>query len=189
MMRFLIAIVLIAFGILIGITTNIYLLLTLDKSINVIDLATLLATFFLTIYIPVFLDKHMQNKRYEKEVIIRKIEDLQISFKRVNNLVTECIQKGVVSQTNCYHIINTFTSISSELESLITLIEYCNSQVVRNEIEKLKKFRREYKDIVTGGEFQNRNFSYTALVKKDEEVLYNKIDKELCLLILKINRF
>lgn len=188
MIRYLIALVLVAVGVAVGIAIRHYHFIPLEDKINIVDLATLLVTIFLAIYIPAFLDKQMQNSRYEKDVIIRKIEALQSSFKEVNKLVTECVQKSAVSQTNCHLIINSFTSISNELESVITLIEHCHAKKLDTELTELKTFRRDYKNLVTGGKFQQRNFKYSALTKKDEEVLYNKIDKAICMLIFKVNR-
>lgn len=188
MTRYLLALVLVAVGVAVGIAIGHYIFLPLDDKINIIDLTTFLVTVFLAIYIPAFLDKQMQNSRYEKDVIIRKIESLQSSFKEINKLVTECVQKSVVSQSNCNLIINSFVSISNELESIITLIEYCHAKKLDNELTELKSFRRDYKNLVTGGKFQQRNFRYTALTKKEEEVLYNKIDKAICLFIFKVNR-
>lgn len=188
MIRYPLALVLVAVGVAVGIAIRHYHYIPLEDKINIIDLATLLVTIFLAIYIPAFLDKQLQNSRYEKDVIIRKIEALQSSFKEVNKIVNECVQKNAVSQSSCHLIINCFTSISNELESVITLIEFCHSKKLDTELTELKAFRREYKNLVTGGDFQQRNFKYTALTKKDEEILYNKIDKAICILIFKVNR-
>ena len=188
MIRYLIALVLVTIGIAVGIAIRHYNYIPLEDKINIIDLATLLVTVFLAIYIPAFLDRQMQNSRYEKDVIIRKIEALQTSFKEVNKLVTECVQKNTVSQINCHSIINSFTLISNELGSVITLIEYCHAKKLDTELVELKILRKDYKDLVTGGSFQQRNFKYTALTKKDEEIIYNKIDKAICMLIFKVNR-
>lgn len=186
-MKYVIGIVIAAVGIIIGIGIRHYHHIPLEDKINLVDLATLLTTIFLALYIPTFLERQVQNKRYEKDVIIKKIEALQGSFKEVNKLVTECVQKNAVSQTNCYLIINSFTSISNELDTVITLIEYCQKKKFETELNELKVMRREYKGIVTGGNFQRRGFKYPVLTKKDEEVLFNKIDKAISLLIFKVN--
>lgn len=188
MTRYIIGLILVGVGVAIGIAIKYYFpTLPLEEKINIVDLATLLVTIFLAIYIPAFLDKQMQNKRYEKDVIIRKIETLQCSFKEVNKLVTECVQKNAVSQSNCHLIINCFTSISNELESVITLVEHCHNKKLDKELTELINFRRDYKTLVTGGQFQAKNFKYSALTKKDEEVMYNKLDKAICMLIFKVN--
>jgi|694.fasta_scaffold03634_8 hypothetical protein len=187
MIRYLIGLILIVIGIALGIAIRHYYMIPLEEKINIVDLTTLLITIFLALYIPAFLDRRIQDKRYEKEVIIRKIEMLQNSFKDVNKLVTECVQKNSTSQTNCHLIINCFTSISNELETVITLLDHCYKGKLIKEINEIKVFRRDYKNLVTGGKFQSKNFKYSALTKKEEEKLYNNIDKAICLLIFKVN--
>lgn len=188
MKRYLIPLILVAIGVSIGIALRNFNLFKLEEQINIIDLATLLVTIFLAFYIPAFLSKHMENLRFEKEVIIKKIIALQSSFNEVNKLVTECVQKNAVSQSKCHLIINSFTSISNELETVITLINYSHPKKLKPELTELKTFRREYKNLVTGGQFQHQNFKYSALTKKEEEKLFNKIDHSICMLIFKINR-
>ena len=188
MKKFIIGFILVAVGVAIGIALNKYYNIPLDNKINIIDLATLLTTIFLAIYIPIFLDKHMQSRRYEKDVVIRKIEGLQSSIKSVNRIVTECVQKNAVSVSNSHLIINEFTSISNELETIITLIGHCHDDKFKAEIECIKSLRFQYRSIVTGGKFQDRNFKFSALTIKEQELIYSKFDKELCLLIFKVNR-
>lgn len=188
MMKFWISSIFVLLGILIGVGLNHYYPnIPIEDNINLVDLATLLVTIFLAIYIPIFLEKHMYNKRYEKEVIIRKIESLQNTVKEVNKTVTECVQKNVVSTTNSHFIINHFTNISNELDTLITLIDFCQKDKFKDEIAKIKSLRHQYKTTVTGGNFQRKNYKYQALTKKEEEIIYHKFDKELCLLIFKVN--
>ena len=188
MMKIWIALILMLAGAAIGIGINHYYpTFPVEDKINLVDLATLLVTVFLAVYIPIFLEKHMHNKRYEKDVIIRKIEGLQSTIKEVNKTVTECVQKNTVSITNSHTIINHFTTISNELDTLITLIDFCQKDKFKVEIEKVKSLRHQYRTIVTGGNFQRKNFKYPALTKKEEEVTYHKMDKELCMLIFKVN--
>lgn len=187
MKRYFIGIILVSVGVALGIAIKHYYSIPLEDKINIVDLTTMLITIFLAIYIPAFLDKHMQNKRYEKEVVIRKIEGLQSTMKEVNKIVTECVQKNSVSVSNNYSIINSFTTISNELDTLITLIDHCQKDKFKAEIERIKSLRHQYRTTVTGGNFQHRNFKYSALTKKEEEIIYHKMDKELCMLIFKVN--
>lgn len=187
-MKFVIGIILVLSGVAIGVGINHYYpTFPIEDKINLVDLTTLLITIFLAIYIPVFFEKHMHNKRYEKDVIIRKIEGLQSTMKDVNKFVTECVQKNAVSAANCHSIINCFTTISNELDTLITLMDHCHKDKFKDEIVRIKSLRHQYKTTVTGGNFQRKNFKYPALTKKEEEVTYHKMDKELCMLIFKVN--
>ncbi len=189
MNRFILGIVMVAIGIAAGLAIAYYYpSIPFEEKINAVDLITLIVTIFLAVYIPIFLEKQMHSHRFEKDVIVRKIEGLQSTLRDVNRTVTECLQKNTVSVQNSHSIVNCFTSISNELDTLITLIELCHKRKLDNEINSIKNLRHDYKRSVTGGNFGRRNFKYTALTKKEEEVIYHKLDKELCVLIFLVNR-
>lgn len=158
-----------------------------ENRINIVSLASLIVTIFLAIYIPFFLERNIHNKRNEKDVIIRKIEALQSTIKNVNQTVGECVQKQSVSSTNSYKIIGFFTTVSNELDTIITLTEICSKNKFKEDFEEIKRCRFEYKNIVTGGGFQKEDFKYKQLDKKEEENAYHRFDIALCRLIFKIN--
>lgn len=159
-----------------------------EEKINAVDLITLIITIFLAVYIPTFLEKQVHSHRFEKEVIVRKIEGLQFTLRGINRTVTECLQENTITIGNSHAIINSFTSISNELETIITLIELCHKEKLYSELKTIKDLRHEYKRTVTGESFGKKTFKYTALIKKEEEVIYHKLDKQLCILIFLINR-
>ena len=189
MSRYFLGLILVIVGTAIGIVVaHYYPNFPFEDKINAVDLITLCVTIFLAVYIPIFLEKQMHSHRFEKDVIVNKIEGLQSTLRNVNRSVTECLQKNAVSAQNSHAIINSFTSISNELDTLITLIELCHKRKLDMDLNSIKNLRHEYKRTVTGGNFGRKTFKYTALTKKEEEVIYHKLDKELCILIFKINR-
>lgn len=187
-MRIVIGIVIALLGAAVGIAIGHYHGVPLEDKINIVDVVTLLATVFLAIYIPNFLEKYIQDRRSEKDVVIRKVEQLQNSFKEVNNLVNVCYQTGSVTQSHSQLIIGRFTTISTELDTTKTLLDYCFPSKFTTELNNLITFRRRYKNIVTGGRFQQSNYKYDAVTKSEEERLFGSIDREICLMIIKINR-
>lgn len=188
MIRYIIGSILVIAGIVIGMGLQYYYPLFLfEDKIDIVGLATLIVTIFLAVYIPVFLEKNMYNKRSEKDVIIRKIEALQATIRIVNQIVGECVQKQTVSSANTYLIINLFTTISNELETIITLTEHCCKNKFKEEFEEIKACRFQYRKMVTGGDFQKKGFKYDMLDKKEEEKIYHRFDKALCILIFKVN--
>lgn len=189
MMKYSLSIFLILVGVSVGMgIQKYYPLFKFEEKIDPIGLVTLVVTVFLAVYVPIFLERNLHNKRSEKDVIIRKIESLQKSIDNVNQIVSECIQKQTVSMPNSYLIINNFTTISNELDTVITLINYCSENKFTKEFEEMKNFRFQYRKIVTGGNFQKKGFKFTILDKTEEEKIYHKFDKLLSLLILKVNR-
>ena len=189
MSRFIIGLILVAVGIALGLAiAHYYPSFPFEDKINAVDLITLIVTIFFAVYIPIFLERQMHNHQFEKDVIVRKIEGLQSTLRDVNRTVTECLQKNTVSAQNSHAVVNSFVSVSNELDTLITLIELCHKKRLDTELASIKNLRHEYKRTVTGGNFGRRNFKYTALTKKEEEVIYHKLDKELCILIFLVNR-
>jgi hypothetical protein len=187
-MRYVIGGILVIIGVVIGMGLQYYYPLFLfEDKIDIVGLATLVVTIFLAVYIPIFLERNMHNKRSEKDVIIRKIEALQGTIRSVNYTVSECVQKQSVSTANTYQLISLFTNISNELDTIITLSDYCKKNKFKDDFEKIKRCRFQYRKMVTGGDFQKKGFKYSILDKKEEEKIYHKFDKALCVLIFKVN--
>jgi hypothetical protein len=188
MIRYIIVGILVIAGVVIGMgLQHYYPLFKFEDKIDIVGLATLIVTIFLAVYIPIFLERNMHNKRSEKDVIIRKIEVLQSTIRTVNHTVAECVQKQAVSTANNYQLISLFTAISNELDTIITLSEYCGKNKFKDDFEVIKNCRFQYRKMVTGGDFQKKGFKYTILDKKEEEKIYHNFDKELCVLIFKVN--
>jgi hypothetical protein len=187
-MRYIIGVILVIAGVVIGMgLQHYYPLFSFEDKIDVVGLATLVVTIFLAVYIPIFLERNMHNKRSEKDVIIRKIEALQGTIQTVNHTVGECVQKQSVSSANTYLIMSLFTTISNELDTIIKLSDLCGKDKFKADFEEIKSCRFQYRKMVTGGDFQKKDFKYSILDKKEEEKIYHQFDKALCVLIFKVN--
>lgn len=189
MMRYIIGVILVIVGVVIGMgLQHYYPLFSFEDKIDVVGLATLIVTIFLAVYIPIFLERNMHNKRSEKDVIIRKIEGLQGTIRTVNHKVAECVQRQTVSSANKALIVNLFTTISNELDTIIKLSDLCKKDKFNKDFEEIKSIRYQYRKMVTGGDFDTRrDFKFSMLDKKEEEKIYHQFDKALCVLIFKVN--
>ncbi|MDD3772551.1 MAG: hypothetical protein PHC38_07840 [Weeksellaceae bacterium] len=189
MIKYIIGVVLVIVGVVIGMgLQHYYPLFSFEDKIDIVGMATLVVTIFLAVYIPVFLERNMHNKRSEKDVIIRKIEALQVTIRTVNYTVAECVQKQTVSSANKALIVNLFTTISNELDTIIKLSDLSKKNKFNKDFEEIKYIRYQYRKIVTGGDFDaKRGFKFTMLDKKEEEKIYHQFDKALCVLIFKVN--
>lgn len=187
-MRYIIGGILVIVGVVIGMGLQHYCpLFSFEDQIDIVGLATLVVTIFLAVYIPIFLERNIHNKRSEKDVIIRKIEALQESIRIVNCTVSECVQKQSVSTANASRLISLFTTISNELDTIITLSDYCEKNKFKDDFEEIKSCRFQYRKMVTGGDFQKKGFKYSILDKTEEEKIYHRFDKALCVLIFNVN--
>lgn len=187
-MKILVTVISIVIGFITGIGfQNYYPDINYEEKINLIDLATLCVTAFLALYVPSFLERNMHNKRSEKEVLIRRVENLQRTLNEINEIFFSCVEKKLVSQSDSYLIIRLFILFSNQLETIITLTGYSNNFLFPEEFKNIKKLRYEYKKIVTGEQFQTKGFNYSTLDINAEGNTFFKLDKELSLLIIKIN--
>lgn len=170
---------LIALGVVIGIAIRHYYDIPLAQTINIIDVATLVTTIFLAVYIPEVLDRQLQVKRDKKELITRRIEELQALYRKINLLV----QQGEHTEKNDLAIDNTLDLCSHRLETIITLLTALNVKTSFNkEIRRIRKLCQEHRDLLSDDSTKN-----AEELRQDEEALYNQIDKETCLLIFNIS--
>ena len=165
MIRYIIGGILVVAGVVIGMgLQHYYPQFSFEDKIDIVGLATLVVTIFLAVYIPIFLERNMHNKRSEKDVIIRKIEALQGTIRTVNHTVAECVQKQTVSSTNKALIVNMFTTISNELDTIIKLSDLCKKDKFNKDFEEIKSIRYQYRKMVTGGDFdKRRDFKFSML--------------------------
>jgi len=189
MIKLISSLFLLIFGIVLGIgLNNYYPFFKLEDKINIIELATLIASVFIAVYIPVFFERFLHVKRFEKDIIVKKINELQNSIKLINKIVANNNLSNFGSQTDSPEILSNFTVISNELNTIKSLLKYCFKNKFDKDIEDINKLRFRYKNLITGGNFQKQNYSLISIEKIKEKKIYQDFDKAICLLILKINK-
>lgn len=178
-LRILLGLFLIALGIVIGIAIRHYYNIPLAETINIIDVAALVTTIFLAVYIPEVLDRQLQVKRDKKELITQRIEELQALYRRINHLV----QQDEMTEKNMLTIDYTLDLCKHRLETIITLLTALQVKVpFDKEIRQLTKVCSEHRNLLTDSSTKN-----SEEMRQKEENLYNQIDKETCLLIFNIS--
>src|SRR3989338_741803 len=85
-------------GLIIGLIINDLPFIVLNKDITIGEISNLILTIVIALYIPFFLDKYINGKRVEKEILMEgftKIEvDLQIQMKTVQAMhILESVKK------------------------------------------------------------------------------------------------
>ena len=138
MIRIIIGVILVIIGVVIGMgLQHYYPVFEFEDKIDIVGLATLIVTIFLAVYIPIFLERNMHNKRSEKDVIIRKIEggkqQLEMSIISLANMCkTNCIIcKLILFDKFIYFDFN-------ELDTIITLSEHCGKDKFNKDFEEIK---------------------------------------------------
>lgn len=171
-------------GIAIGMAIRHYYYIPLDDAINIIDVATLIVTIFLAVYIPGVFDRHMQVKQDKKELIEHRLEDFQEFYHRINQLV----HHGTESSKDISIIENTLDVASNRFAIIITLMNYLSlTESFEEEIKEIKGLLAQHRDLLLNMDVASKNFIYPEDIRDEEEKLYNKIDKATSILIFKIN--
>ncbi len=184
-LRYIIYTAFLCLGIIIGIAVNHYYQLPLAEAINIVDLATLVTTIFLAVYIPEVLDRKLEIQRDKKDLIEKRIEELQALYRRINLIVQG---EEPVSPKDILIIQNLLDVTNNKLNTIITLLTYSNMHVsFQEDIKTIRLLASQHKNLLWLEQTENPGFTYPDSIQQQEEALYNKIDETTCLLILKIS--
>lgn len=184
LLKYLLYVSILALGVAAGIAIRHYYQIPMIEAINIVDVATLIVTIFLAVYIPGVFDRQLQVKQDKKELIEHRLEELQGFYRRVNQIA----QNGAETDRDVYIVNNTLDVAANRLTIISTLMEYLNlDDTFKEEMEELKGLNREYELLLNGTEQPKDGFIYPETIRRKEEQLYNKLDKATSLLVFKIS--
>jgi len=189
---------LICIGVIIGLVVSQYLKLPSTETINIIDLATLVTTIFLAVYIPEVLDRKLQITRDKKELLEKRIMEIQALYRKANLLVQS---DDSISRSNFLAIENNLDVVKGKLDILSRLLSFSKLGASFDyDLKKIRALDKEHREILlvdndsenglidNDKPFADREaFHYEESVRTLEEELYNKLDEATSLLIFKIS--
>jgi hypothetical protein len=176
---------LIVIGLIIGIGIGHYYNLPITEALNIVDLATLVVTIFLAVYIPEVLDRKLQVKRDKKDLIEQRVMELQALHRKINIIVQS---EEMLTHKEYLVINNTLDVIQKKLDTIATLLKYAELDVsLDKEIAIIKRLCLEYHKLLSNPTKENEAFQYPDDILSKEESVYGNIDKATCLLIFKIS--
>ena len=189
---------LICIGVIIGLVVSQYLKLPSTETINIIDLATLVTTIFLAVYIPEVLDRKLQITRDKKELLEKRIVEIQALYRKTNLLVQS---DDSISRSNFLAIENNLDIVKGKLDILTRLLSFSKLGASFDyDLKKIRALDKEHREILlVDNDSENslidndkplsdrEAFHYEESVRTSEEELYNKLDEATSLLIFKIS--
>lgn len=176
---------LIVIGIIIGIAIRHYYDLPIADTINIVDLATLVATVFLAVYIPDVLDRKLQVRRDKKELIEVRLVQLQALFRKINLIVQG---EKEIAQRDFLIVKNTLDIIQSKLDTIGRLLSYANLPVsFADDMKNITDLTAKHKELLYSDQMESAGFSYSLDTIQHEEILNNKIDESTSLLIFRLS--
>ena len=183
LLRYFFSFALLLIGIAIGIAIRHYYQLPLADSVNIIDVATLLITVFLAVYVPNILDRHLEIMCDEGDVIEKRVTELQTLLRRINTIV----QSGTADYEECLTLNNLLDICDHRLETITTLLSfYDQKKSYKQEVGK-KGFCKTHRNLIFMEEVPQDGRKFAPDERNKEEELYNEIDRWSCLLLFRIN--
>ena len=176
---------LVCIGILIGIIIRHYTNIPLAETIDIIDVAALLITVFLAIYIPEVLDHKLQIQRDKKALIENRITEFQALQRRINLLVQE---DNAMSEKNYRTLKNVLDVSGNKIETIFTLIRYASfGTLFEKEMAGIRALCKEHRELLFINHETEDGCFYSDEIQQKEEELFNEIDKASSLLLFKIS--
>ena len=184
-LRYIFSFFLIALGIFVGIALYHRWHFPIEETLNLMDLITLITTVFLAVYIPEVLDRKLQISRDKKELIEHRLEDLQSLYRRINILMQS---SDSYSERDIHVINNTLDICQHRLETITTLIKYSKMKSsFEKELQEITDLSKEHRALLWMENIDENTVTRLREVQSQEEVLYNAIDQQTCLLIFKFS--
>lgn len=172
-------------GIVVGISIGNYNNMSVSEEINLIDIATLIVTVFLAVYIPEVLDRRLQNTRDKKMLLENRISEFQALVKRTNMLVQS---EDKMSVKDYLTMKNTLDVSQNKLETIISLIKHADLKTsFDKDLKELQKLSDAHSRLLTIDDDIAGEFLYPDSVKAEEEKIYNQLDKVSSVLIFRIS--
>lgn len=184
-LKYLLYVFLLILGTVIGIALRHYYSIPLSESLNIVDVAMLVTTIFMAVYIPGVLDRQMKIRSDKKDLIVERVDELQAFYRKINMLV----QQEAGSSKDKLTIINTLDVVGHRLDTIVMLLSYFEvKNSYSKEIKEIKSLCSEYHDLLYTKEIENKDtLIYSKEVREKEELLYNKIDRATGVLVFKIS--
>lgn len=175
---------LIGLGMVAGIAIRHYHDLPIAETFNIVDIATLITTIFIAVYVPSVLDKQMQVKQEKKDIITKRIEDIQSIYRKINTIV----QQDMTGRSGQSMLKSNIDLLPSRMETLGKLVGYLDTKKgFKKEVETISFITSEYRQLLQSLEENGSDFPYPESVKKKEELLYNRMDQTTSLLLFKLS--
>jgi hypothetical protein len=175
---------LVAIGGVVGVAVAIYSDIPLVQEVNILDLATLVVTVFLAVYVPAVLDRRLQTQRDRKTLLEQRVDDYQSFMRRINILV----QDGTAAPADAFTTIANLSDVATHrLETLASLVRNSRfKDALSRDVDAIRRLDTQHSALLREG-VHNSAGGFVSEVITAEQTLYNTIDEKTSLLIFKIS--
>lgn len=177
-------------GIFLGCLIKDYPLLTLDKSVSIVDIASLFVTIFIALMVPFLVERVIEAQKGIKSDIVNELKELIEIIKRIKQIITKAHTNQQLIPDDKDQIIYAFYEAELKVELIGELIDVAFKKHGADAKEELKKILLRYKNYLTGGELMSSTFqSVDDRFLKESNTEYSKIDTGLKKFIQKVYRY
>jgi len=185
LLRYFFYLILLLIGGVAGFSLRHYQRIPVSETINLVDVAALIVTIFLAVYIPEVLDRKLQSLRDKKELIEDRIDEYQGLMRRINLLIQN---NRKLSENDLLLIRNLLDVSGHKLETIMSLLNYSKiSGSFEYDIRKIKQLNKEHRELLCPDQMSNDDFQYSTEIQGKEEDLYNQLDRATSMLIFKLS--
>ena len=185
LLRYFFYLTLLVIGGLAGFALRHYQNIPVSETINLVDVAALIVTIFLAVYIPEVLDRKLQTLRDKKELIEDRIEEYQVLMRRINLLIQN---NRKLSGNELLQVRNLLDVSGHKLDTIVSLLNYSKiTGSFEYDIRKIKQLNKEHRDLLWTDQSDIVDFQYPVEIQAKEEELYNQLDRITSLLIFKLS--
>lgn len=142
LLRVIICLCLVSLGIVIGKFVNILPHFKVDETVNLVDVLSIIATLFLAWYVSKILDKEQQDSRGEKDLILKRIEDIY-------QLIDESHRKVIFTKVAYQEAASYCKRINLSLKTIFTVIECIEFSIDADLKGKLQANSKKLRDLLT----------------------------------------
>lgn len=176
-------------GILVGSVIKRLPYLKLDPAVNVIDLATLIATVAIAFMIPVYVQKFIEDNRGVKASLVEELKDLLLVISRIKTIISDSHIDGNFMPKNRDDILFVFYEAELKINSIEEQFKVAYKSDCEEVSNSLKGFLFAYQDYLTGGELMLSSFTrIDDRFYKENSTEYSKIETGIKTMIQKIHK-
>jgi hypothetical protein len=161
-------IILIAFGICLGLIIKDFPLFKIVWDVKITDIAQNIITLGVGLFVPLLVKKIIEDQKSIKNSLVEEVNAFQKSISNINEVFKAIYQSGALTEKNKEDFTTYFEISDNELNSLeVFLVANC-AQKLKKELEAIKKSYHDYWHLLTGSQMTKRS------VKKVEETIFHQ---------------
>ena len=160
--------------------------LRLNLDIKPTELASLLVTVFIAVFLQYYLATQVSDRRVEKNLLIDDCQDAAVILRNCRDVFWASYDSGKLTNQNKTSILRLLRSLANSLDAVETAVGLSQFSKLKSQAGAIKNAYFDYKNVLTGGEFPAK--PYAADVLTEHEKSYRILNVRIKSLLFAINK-